>query len=229
MCYLIQRLWVDVDPFRESPYPTCIKFWSKFDDDHEGRVNWVGDQEVSNLAIYEDLKEFVYNYLIDICESEDFNWGKGNEFVQVILDLCEKMLRLRFFYRIEAFKQIFKSLTKVLRITDKYKDQIKDKGTNLVFTIPDGGATGANSADSRKGRPEATASLTEDDPEEWLVLPDFLKLKKKTMDILKLLVQIQTDLRASAFFANYKYAKLNRIMKSQGLVNPNSESTKTSL
>ena len=229
MCYLIQRLWVDVDPFRESPYPTCTKFWSKFDDDHEGRVNWVGDQEVSNLAIYEDLKEFVYNYLIDICDSEEFNWGKGKEFVQVILDLCEKMLRLRFFYRIEAFKQIFKSLTKVLKITDKYKDQIKDKGTNLIFTIPDEGVTSGNSTDSRKGRLEANANLTEDDPEEWLVLPDFLKLKKKTMDILKLLVQIQTDLRASAFFANYKFAKLNRIMKSQGLVNPTSPAIKSSL
>ena len=209
-CYLLQRVWVDVEPFREHSYPTYIKFWDNFDENHLGMTNWLHETEFKNLKAYGELKLYIYEYLQQISDQKNPVWANGKDFLQVILDLTEKMLQLRFFYKVEAFAKIFESQIKVLKITDSYVNKNKDTSSSMLVYVFDYDKI-QNYLENKKKKnlPNKEPNSLEqtsynESHEEWIIDKDILKLKHKIMKILNLQILVQNDLKSSLFFSNYK-------------------------
>lgn len=228
ICYIVQRLWVDILPFRNTIYPNCIKFLNN----EKAMKHSIYEElnRVETQAEYDELKSFVYGYLMNVNDKKDQSkWEHGGEFfmfIMSIVDLSEKMLELGFFYRLENFRNLFEAFIACLDMTDNLQDDQSENPTHSKDKKKQTNKCSFKRVEKRKQTGQATTSGDESNPaktgdnsigiggsgnsgvtsdENEEVLPqNILLIKRKILKIFKLMMNIQNDLKSNLFFKNYK-------------------------
>lgn len=175
-CKLTENLLIDAKPFMQLKIPSNIKNWSRIKNTGNSVLHGA-NKNSEQIAKYSALIEFVFKYMEDFNQIED--WEESCDFTLQIIQLCSKMLNVGFISEEKKLRLLFKNLCIIL---DKTDEEIK-KNSKKYYD-------GAGSF-------QFTHSNAQ--------IPDnALSIKKRACELIRVLLQIQTDLRLEIIMEEYQ-------------------------
>ena len=213
--YLAEHLHVNLYPFEKIQYPIMIKFWNR-DDSISLQVKHILSKD------YEDLQKYVYRYLNnkaeylrsialttkfkDLCvferiEKEDLyeTWNQEGELMLRIIDLCKTMIDLGFFSKPKRFRKIFDALLSMLEVTDTLGSEITEYRKSIQKKNVD-------SLEEKTSFEKFVEELDNPETDQFGMKNhfDFIKIKQTILTIMKIIMNIQIDLKINLFYNKCK-------------------------
>ena len=173
-CRLMESLWIDFNPFMQLKIPSNIKSWKKV---KSASIFNVSENITEDIQQYQELTEFVTDYMSDMDNFKD--WKNSSSFTLQIINLCNKMLNVGFFNNVADVGTIFQNLCRILHQTD------------LIVS--------------------SEAQLNADDVNQFVldrskakIDDNILRIKKKSHQLMLILIEIQVDLKLNDIIYGFK-------------------------